>query len=206
MSDLEKKAEGQPEPASDAKSKDHDDVVIAELTPDVQDRLVRKILMQAEQYSSPHPHPDHLERYAALYPKSPEIVFEQFRDQGDHRRAMERDYMHGSERRANVGQWLAFTLVAAAIAAGVIVSVATGNAVAGATIITASLGGGILLAISGAKGKRSTMVQGEPTRRQSAGLGTRSSKQPERRADGDTEPPVEEGKREAALEPGEGHK
>lgn len=160
------------ESSKDAEASD-EEILTAEIDPELEDRIVRRVVMQAEQYSSPHPHPDHLERYAALYPKAPEIVFEQFREQGDHRRTMESKYMGGSERRANIGQWLAFSLVAGAIVAGVVV--AQTNAAAAATIISVALGGGILLAISGAKGERSTVVQGAPTRRRSAGLGTESA-------------------------------
>lgn len=104
--------------------------------------------MQVERYSSPHPHPDHLERFAALYPDAPKIVFESFREQGEHRRARETQHMNGSERRANIGQWLAFVLVAAVIGAGIF-AVAVDEAGAGATMISVGLGGGILLAISG---------------------------------------------------------
>lgn len=143
-----------------------------EIAPDIQERI-SQVLMQAEQYSSPHPHPEHLERYAALYPQAPEIVFEQFRKQGDHRREMEAKYMRGSERRANIGQWLAFILVLAVVASGVIAIIA-GNPVAGSSIIGVALGGGILLAISGARVTRKTAVTGKPTQRRRADVGAES--------------------------------
>lgn len=73
------------------------DPVEAELIPEeVQEAIARRVEMHLEHYSSPHPHPDHLERFAKLYPKAPEIVFEAFREQGEHRRRMERAYMQGN--------------------------------------------------------------------------------------------------------------
>lgn len=58
--------------------------------------------------------------------------------------------MRGSERRANIGQWLAFVLVGSGILAGVY-SISQGQAGVGATIITVGFGGGIALVIAGAK-------------------------------------------------------
>ena len=138
---------------SERREQSENDAVDAELIPeDVQEAIARRVEMHLEHYSSPYPHPDHLERYAALYPEAPKIVFESYRQQTDHRRAMETKFMNGSERRAFVGQWLAFGLVLAVIGAGIF-AIAVGQAVAGATIITGGLGGGVILAVSGAGNK-----------------------------------------------------
>lgn len=143
--------------------------VEAEIIPeDVQDAIVQRLAMKMEQYSSPHPHPEHLERYAELYPKAPEIVFESFREQGQHRRNMESVYLRGSERRANIGQWLAFALVAGAIAAGAL-AISQGLEWAGGVIIVASLGGGIVLAISGGR------QEGAPAARKPSGTRRRQA-------------------------------
>ena len=141
-----------PSPASadDGRRADKESAIDAELLEDVQDELVRRVVMEMEQYSSPHPHPDHLERYAKLYPEAPKIVFDAFRDQGQHRREMETKYMHGSERRANIGQFLAFILVGAVIGAG-FYAISQGQAAAGATIITVGFGGGVVLVVAGAR-------------------------------------------------------
>ncbi|WP_026878714.1 DUF2335 domain-containing protein [Ignatzschineria larvae DSM 13226] len=42
-----------------------------------------------ENYDSPFPHPDHLERFNKLYPNAAETVFKEFEKQGAHRREME---------------------------------------------------------------------------------------------------------------------
>lgn len=132
------------------------------------EEIARRVAVQMERYVSPHPHPEHLERYAALYPDAPKIVFDSFRDQGAHRRKMESEYMAGSERRANRGQWLAFILVLLVLGAGVF-AISQDEATVGGLIIGAGFGGGVLLVIAGARSEsRKPVHQGGPTQRGSA--------------------------------------
>lgn len=121
----------------------------AELNPQIEARIEQLVM---ERYSGPFPHPEHLERFAKLYPKAPQIIFDNFDKQSEHRRRVETTYMQGSERRANRGQWLAYSLVVLAIGAGV-VAIALGQGAAGATIVTAAFAGGVVLYIAGGGAK-----------------------------------------------------
>lgn len=171
----------------DAKS----EPVEAELIPeDVQDAIVQRLAMKMEQYSSPHPHPEHLERYAALYPDAPRIVFESFNEQGQHRREMETMYMKGSERRATIGQWLAFVLVAGAIAGGAY-AFSKGFEWAGGVVIVAALGGGIVLAISGSRQEPAPAARKNPgtRRRQTNGELVAKPREPDAPTGGAPEAP-----------------
>jgi uncharacterized membrane protein len=101
-----------------------------------------------EEYSSQFPHPRHLTEYERLHADSPRIIFESFEKQGDHRREMERMLMRGSERRANIGQILGSVIILVIVGAG-FTTVLAGQPVAGTTIITAALAGGILTYVFG---------------------------------------------------------
>lgn len=118
----------------------------AEPVPPALQAQIAQIVM--EQYSGQFPHPEHMERYAALYPGAPAMIFEQFEKQSEHRRTVESTYMNGNERRANIGQWLAFGIVIVAIGVG-LVSVLIGQAVTGGVIVGAAFTGGVVLYIAG---------------------------------------------------------
>jgi hypothetical protein len=126
------------------------EVIIPEDTREaIQDEIearVEQVVM--ERFASQFPHPEHLERYAALYPDAPRLVFENFDKQSTHRREMEKVFLEGNETRANRGQWLAYSLVVLAFAAGTL-AIIFGQAGAGATIITAAFAGGVILYIAG---------------------------------------------------------
>ena len=136
------------EPKSDAEieSEPSETVAIPEELEEQLDERIQQIVM--ERYSGQFPHPEYMERYAKLYPRSPAIIFEQFENQSAHRREVEKTYMRGNEHRSNVGQWLAYSLVVLSITAG-LVAVLTGQATAGSTIIISAFGGGIILYIAG---------------------------------------------------------
>lgn len=134
----------------------------AEVIPEELQQAIRT-MMKMESYASPHPHPEHLERYVALYPDAARIVFDSYEAQGVHRREMERQFMTGSERRANIGQWLAFLLVGGAIAGG-IVALLNGLEWAGGTVLVAALGGGVILAITGSKQQSAPAAAGRSPR------------------------------------------
>ncbi len=106
--------------------------------------------LKSEQYRSQFPHPDHMERYAALYPEAPAIIFDSFNKQGDHRRKMEELYVRGTETRAAVGQVLGFILLAGVIGLGIYVSV-LGQAVAGTTMVGLALTGGVFTYVFGVR-------------------------------------------------------
>ncbi|GAB3845818.1 DUF2335 domain-containing protein [Nesterenkonia populi] len=78
----------------------------------VSDEAKHKIgALFARQYSGPYPPPDYLEQYGRIVPNAPELIFEQFARQGDHRREIEKRLVDGSESRAARGQWLVFILI-----------------------------------------------------------------------------------------------
>lgn len=56
--------------------------------------------------------------YEDLYPGATEIFFKQFQKQTDHRIDLESFAVRSKERRANVGQWFAFVLLALVIVGG----------------------------------------------------------------------------------------
>ena len=131
--------------AGEVVSEGADDALKEEVSPAVEAKIEELVM---ERYRSQFPHPDHLREYANLYPRAPEIIFEQFERQSDHRRVSERTYMVGNERRADRGQWLAYSLVVFGIAAGVL-AILVGQAAVGATIVTVVFGGGVVLYIAG---------------------------------------------------------
>lgn len=54
-----------------------------------------------------------LERYAALYPQAPKIIFEGFREQGAHRRSIEAFAVRSNARRADKGLYAGFIVAMA---------------------------------------------------------------------------------------------
>lgn len=57
-------------------------------------------------YSSPFPHPDHLERYESLHPGAAKIIFEGFEKQGRHRRELESVVIPGQVSNARLGIYI----------------------------------------------------------------------------------------------------
>jgi hypothetical protein len=114
--------------------------------PELQARIEQIVM---EHYSGPFPHPEHLERYAKLYPRAPEIIFKTFEEQSEHRRNVETIFVEGTEHRANRGQWLAFCIVVLVILAGV-VAILKGQAIAGGSVIGVAFSGGVVLYVAGA--------------------------------------------------------
>lgn len=113
-----------------------------------EERIEQITQMAMERYSGPFPHPDHMKRYAKLFPRAPEIIFEQFEMQSTHRREVEKLYVRGNERRSNIGQWLAFSLVVLVVALGFL-AVLLGQSTAGSAMIIAAFSGGVILYIAG---------------------------------------------------------
>lgn len=64
-------------------------------------------------FSGPLPPPAILERYAALYPQAPEIIFEGFREQGTHRRSIETFAVRSNAQRADKGLYAGFIVAMA---------------------------------------------------------------------------------------------
>lgn len=97
-------------------------------------------MAREEYYSGPLPPPEVLERYAAVHPDAPAIIFRAFEAQVKHRHEMEATYMHGSEARARLGQGLGMVLfMTGLIIAGVLAAAGQpGYSVAfGALVFTA---------------------------------------------------------------------
>jgi hypothetical protein len=146
---VEKTPETPPATRSSEDEESPTEAELMDLDPKVEAHLTR---MMMEHYSGPFPHPEHLERYAALYPRAPEVIFNTFEAQSDHRREMESITVEGNETRANRGQWLAYSLVVIALGIG-LTAVLTGQAVTGGVIVTAAFTGGVVLYIAGGNAK-----------------------------------------------------
>lgn len=113
------------------------------------DEATSQLLMHyREEFQGPLPPPSVIERYAAVHAKAPEIIFRAFESQVKHRLEMEATLLHGSERRARLGQILGTILIGGGLAGGV-VAIVVGAAGAGATIIVAALASGILSYVFG---------------------------------------------------------
>lgn len=105
-------------------------------------------MFMRSEFSGPLPPPQVLEQYAALYPDAPKIIFRAFEKQVNHRHEMEATLMHGSERRARVGQILGTVLLLGGLATAVVVAL-NEQPVLGGTIATLSLGAGALTYVFG---------------------------------------------------------
>jgi Predicted membrane protein len=68
--------------------------------------------------SGPLPDPATLVEYEAAVPGSAQIIVNKFDMQSDHRRDMEALVITGNNRRADRGQWMAFSLAALSIVCG----------------------------------------------------------------------------------------
>lgn len=157
--------------ASDGK--ENVDTSPVEVPPALQQTIEASVLqVMTEQYSGQFPHPEHMERYAALYPDSPKIIFEQFAAQGQHRREMERMYQEGNERRAGRGQFLAFALVVIAFAVGLICALVQ-EATAASIIIPAAFTGGVVLYIAGGGAKNAVPARKAERNRRAQAKATR---------------------------------
>ncbi|MRX45330.1 DUF2335 domain-containing protein [Agromyces kandeliae] len=154
---------------ADSQAAEADPELPAEVVEEIDARVEAKLeRVELEQYNSPFPHPDHLERFEALYPGAARVVFESFDEQGKHRREMEKRFVKGNEVRAFIGQWLAFVLVLAALSLG-LVCILNGQAVVGGTIVTVAFGGGVVLYIAGAGSRgRGPARRTGPTKRDKA--------------------------------------
>lgn len=112
-----------------------------------------------EAWSGPLPPPDVLKRYDEFMPGAGEAIVKNFLAndefmrtetgaQSQHRRGMETVFVHGNERRYNVGQFLAAAITSGAIFGGVAL-VLKGHDTAGAAISTAALGGSVWVYVAG---------------------------------------------------------
>lgn len=111
------------------------------------------MIEQYESYQGPMPHPEHLERYEALRPGAAAMIFTEFQEQSRHRRDMERRIVIGNERRAVVGQIMAFILALVFLSAAVWL-VLTGHETAGIAIGTTVLVALVTVFITGRRPKK----------------------------------------------------
>jgi|SRR5690625_2586508 len=84
------------------------EVIVDKLEPDE----VKKVnsVIKAEAFSGPLPHPSHLEKYAEIYDKSPEIIFDMAEKQQNHRHYMEKTEMNKILNMEKLGIILGFIL------------------------------------------------------------------------------------------------
>jgi uncharacterized membrane protein len=112
-----------------------------------------------EAWSGPLPHPDMLKKYDDFMPGAAEAIVKNYlandefmrsetSTQSTHRRGIESIFIHGNERRYNIGQFLAASITAGAIIGGIYLVLA-GHDTAGAAIATAALGGSVLVYVAG---------------------------------------------------------
>lgn len=113
--------------------------------------------IEQEFYRGLLPHPKHLKEYADLYPDAPQIIFEQFREQGNHRRSIEKLAVTKQERRADFGVWFALVLGLALITSGTL-AISFGHPYEGAGLISATLVGLVGNFIYGSQGRRAERI------------------------------------------------
>lgn len=110
----------------------------------------QRMVLAEHSYSGPLPQPADLQAYELVLPGAAERIMKQFEDQGAHRRELEQVVVRGSERRGDLGQWLAFVLMLSGVVGGCIVALA-GEAKAGAGIGAAAFASGTLIYILGGR-------------------------------------------------------
>lgn len=101
-------------------------------------------------YVGPLPEPADLQAYDLIVPGAAERIVSAFERQSAHRQELEQTVVSGSERRAGLGQWLAFVVLMSGVIGGSVVAVA-GDGVAGASIAGAAFAGGALSYIIGGR-------------------------------------------------------
>jgi len=139
---------GDVEPQEPQDSPDPGGSLPSQVQPEIT-RLVRQEVREIV-HQGPLPPAETLEGYNRVVPGSAKLTFDQFVAQSQHRRAMEKAIVEGSERRADLGQWLGFAFLLICALAGVYV-VLTGEAVAGAAITTGALASGAVVYVVGGR-------------------------------------------------------
>lgn len=123
---------------------------------DADDAAMRGMTMHyAEHFEGPLPHPAAMERYAKIYPDAPKIIFRTFEKQVNHRHEMEATLMHGSERRARVGQFLGTGLLLCALGVAALLAWPGGQPILGGAIAGGVLAAGALSYVFGDRPPRS---------------------------------------------------
>jgi uncharacterized membrane protein len=124
-------------------------------------RLVE--LLRRSSFSGPLPPPEILEGYKQAYPQAPEIIFDELKQQGAHRRRIESEAISRQEKRADRGQHYALAIVGGVLVVCV-VAIFHGVAWAGATLFGTTLAGIVGSFIYGSRrqasnlgGKRTTL-------------------------------------------------
>jgi uncharacterized membrane protein len=100
--------------------------------------------VSAEQYnlmasfrSGPFPPPAEMEKYETLMPGATKILFNNFINQSNHRRELEKETIRGDNRRADRGQFFSFTLGMSCLAIGAALFILNKDALGIAAVITA---------------------------------------------------------------------
>ncbi len=95
-----------------------------------------KEVVQTEFFVGPVPSPEILKRYEVIYPDAAKFFFETFKNQSEHRMALEKTVVKANIKAENRGQWLAFVLAITAIGSGVFLILKDKNTAGLVTILT----------------------------------------------------------------------
>lgn len=98
--------------------------------------------------SGPLPSAKELAEYEQVVPGSGQLIVQKFAQQSDHRRELEAVVVKGNDRRANRGQWMAWSLSAMALLGGTYL-IATGKPTAGLVAIIGAISGLVIVFVTG---------------------------------------------------------
>lgn len=115
---------------------------------------------QTVNWEGPIPPPQAIEAYERLVPGSAQIMWNNFDEQSQHRRELEKKVVVASEDRANRGQYIAAVLIVLAIVAGVVIALAA-NAYVGGAVVLGSIVSGAAIYIAGGKAQMQDPSQEE---------------------------------------------
>jgi len=93
-------------------------------------------VFKAEHYSGPLPPPEMLLKYNSIVPGLAERIVSMVEQQQEHRHDLEKKVVYANERRAHIGQSLAFGIAILGIVAGVYLTMNDKSAEGLASIIT----------------------------------------------------------------------
>lgn len=122
----------------------------------------RQVVEQTLSWEGPVPPPQVIEAYERLVPGSAQIMWNNFDEQSQHRRELEKKVVVASEDRANRGQIIAAGLIVLAIVAGVVIALAV-NAYVGGGVVLGSIVSGAAIYIAGGKAQVQDSGEGEAT-------------------------------------------
>jgi len=96
----------------------------------------------------PLPSPEILAQYETLYPGAAKQIFDQFKDQSNHRMALENKVINSNISNSRLGQWMGFTICMTALIGGGILAI-FGIKVEGIIIAAAGLASLVTVFVTG---------------------------------------------------------